>query len=66
MSTAFTPALDVHRGLGLAVDVATIAAKHEDSSRSEPVAFVAANQRLLRAAAGERLATVNPETVRAR
>ncbi len=29
---------------------------------NEPVTFVAADQRLLRAAAGERLTTINPET----
>jgi predicted nucleic acid-binding protein len=31
---------------------------------NEPVTFVAADQRLLQAAAGERLATVNPEATR--
>ena len=31
------------------------------AAANEPVTFVAADQRLLRAAAGERLATVNPE-----
>ena len=31
------------------------------AAANEPVIFVAADQRLLRAAAGERLATVNPE-----
>jgi predicted nucleic acid-binding protein len=33
---------------------------------NEPVTFVAADQRLLRAAAAERLATVDPETTRGR
>jgi len=33
---------------------------------NEPVTFVAADQRLLRAAAGERLATLNPESPRGR
>ena len=36
------------------------------AAANEPVTFVASDQRLLRAAAGERLATVNPETVRSR
>jgi predicted nucleic acid-binding protein len=36
------------------------------AAANEPVTFVAADQRLLRAAAGERLATVNPETARGR
>ena len=36
------------------------------SAANEPVTFVAADQRLLRAAAGERLATVNPEAARGR
>jgi predicted nucleic acid-binding protein len=36
------------------------------AAANEPVTFVAADQRLLRAAAGERLATVNPEAVRGR
>ncbi len=36
------------------------------AAANEPVSFVAADQRLLRAAAGERLATVNPETARGR
>ena len=34
------------------------------AAANEPVTFVAADQRLLRAAAGERLATVNPEASR--
>ncbi len=36
------------------------------AAANEPVTFVAADQRLLQAAAGERLATVNPETARGR
>ncbi len=36
------------------------------AAANEPVTFVAADQRLLRAAAGERLATVNPEAARRR
>ena len=36
------------------------------AAANEPVTFVAADQRLLRAAAGERLATVNPEAARGR
>jgi hypothetical protein len=36
------------------------------AAANEPVTFVVADQRLLRAAAGERLATVNPETARGR
>jgi predicted nucleic acid-binding protein len=36
------------------------------AAANEPVTFVAADQRLLRAAAGERLATVNPEATRSR
>ena len=36
------------------------------AAANEPVTFVAADQRLLRAAAGERLATVNPEASRGR
>ena len=36
------------------------------AAANEPVTFVAADQRLLRAAAGERLATVNPETASGR
>ena len=36
------------------------------AAANEPVTFVAADQRLLRAAAGERLRTVNPETARGR
>jgi predicted nucleic acid-binding protein len=36
------------------------------AAANEPVVFVAADQRLLRAAAGERLATVNPEAARRR
>ena len=36
------------------------------AAANEPMTFVAADQRLLRAAAGERLATVNPEVVRGR
>jgi predicted nucleic acid-binding protein len=36
------------------------------AAANEPVTFVAADQRLLRAAGGERLATVNPEASRGR
>ena len=36
------------------------------AAANEPVTFVAADQRLLQAAAGERLATVNPEVARVR
>lgn len=36
------------------------------AAADEPVTFVAADHRLLRAAAGERLATVNPEAARGR
>ena len=36
------------------------------AAANEPVTFVAAGQRLLRAATGERLATINPETARSR
>ncbi len=36
------------------------------AAANEPVTFVAADRRLLRAAAGERLATVNPEAARDR
>ena len=36
------------------------------AAANEPVTFVAADPRLLRAAAGERLATVNPETASGR
>ena len=36
------------------------------AAANEPVTFVAADQRLLRAAADERLKTVNPETARGR
>ena len=36
------------------------------AATNEAVTFVAADQRLLQAAAGERLATVNPEAVRGR
>ncbi len=36
------------------------------AAANEPVTFVAADQRLLRAAASERLATLNPETTRGR
>jgi hypothetical protein len=36
------------------------------AAANEPVTFVAADQRLLRAASGERLATVNPEAARGR
>ena len=36
------------------------------AAANEPVTLVAADQRLLRAAAGERLATVNPEAARGR
>jgi uncharacterized protein len=36
------------------------------AAANEPVTFVAADQRLLRAAAGERLATNNPEAARGR
>lgn len=36
------------------------------AAANEPVTFMAADQRLLQAAAGERLATVNPEAARVR
>ena len=36
------------------------------AAANEPVTFVAADQRLLRAAAAERFKTVNPETARDR
>ena len=36
------------------------------AAANEPVTFVAADLRLLRAAAGERLKTINPETARSR